>query len=800
MTRALAILAVTLVCAAPAAAQTDRIPMGVSATPEGTLIRVWAPHAKQVDLVGDFNGWNAMGAERLTREGANGIWSTTLKRSLPKGAYRFIINGSLERRDPYARAASGDGRASVFYDPRAFDWGGDRPASLALDELIIYELHVGTYHDPAPTDGRPATLLDALRRLDHLVDLGVNCIQVLPITEFSGAHSWGYNPSDPFAVEQAYGGPDALKLFVRECHKRGIAVHLDIVHNHYGPENLDLIQFDGFGAHDRGGIYFYDTPGLDSTPWGPRPRYDELMVRRYVRDNVMMWLEEFRVDGFRWDSTINIRAFDDGNQSIPAGMNMLDSINNEIRNQYPHAHSIAEDSLDIGNFHASWDYDFHHLVMPQLKAPDRDRHLGTIVNALSARPTMPRVVYVDNHDEAGRLNDQTRIASDIDPGNPASERARKLTGLGAVLTLTAPGIPLLFMGNEFLESDPWHDDRPLDWNKRQRNASFVALHRDLIRLRRNLDSVSPALRGMGIGFPLVDEERKILVYWRWHEQTPADRLVVVLNLSPDTHQNVSIPFPSAGPWMTRLTSDSSRYGGAQRDDTATHDLRGGSPALEVTLPPYSARIFSLVPGAASKQVLTEAAPATETPALQGGFSMYASIGFVATDASGASVTSALKRSGTKWEGAARLSQPAGGSFRIAANEDGVIYWGSEFDALDRLPFNTTLQRLAHDIAIRTELHGIYRIRFDEESLALSIEKTGSLPGAGPAVAKPRAPALPLRAWTDLRGRKIEARLVAMEGELIGLERANGARINVKLETLSAEDRDYIIDHADQLPP
>jgi 1,4-alpha-glucan branching enzyme len=769
-------------------------PMGVTIEPGGVRVRVWAPNAHRVEIIGEFNNWKAMGSERLAREGASGVWSTLLHRGLPRGAYRFLINGALHRRDPYGRAVAPDEKSSLFYNPAAFDWTGDAPANFPLDDLVIYELHVGAFFDPDPRDGQPGRFVDVLRRLDHLQELGVNVLQLLPVHEFYGRHSWGYNPSDPFAVEQAYGGPDALKSFIKECRRRGFAVHLDIVHNHYGPENLDLLRFDGVGGPHTGGIYFYEQSGLDMTPWGPRVRFDEPMVRRYIRDNAMMWLEEYRVDGFRWDSTLNIRAYNDGRNPIPAGARMLEDINREIRARFPHVHSIAEDSLGIGNFHASWDYEFHHTVMPELKrAANNEARVGVIAEALSAQHGMPRVVYVDNHDEAGKLNGQVRIASDIDPGNPGSDRARKIAQLGAVLTFTAPGIPLLFMGNEFLENGAFHEDRPLDWTKRQRFAGVVALHRDLIRLRRNLDGVGAALKGANIAIPVVDDVRKTLAYWRWNDAQPADRMVVVINFSNLEQANVVVPFPSEGPWVTRLHTDWTRYGGTVREDATSFNFRGVTPRASLTLPPHSARIFCLAPGAAAHQRPVAPPPVERAgAALQaGGFSLYASIRAVGRDQNGRAFEVPLKRSGARWEGVLQLTNVAGGALRLVANEDGVIYWGVPQLSLDRIPFEAVAERLGDDLRIETALNGRYRIRFDEESRMLSIE-----PASEPVPPPASAP----RRWTDARGRAITARFVALRGDTVTLERADGRLFEIKLSSLSPGDQAAAREAAARLAP
>ena len=135
---------------------------------------------------------------------------------------------------------------------------------------MIYELHVGSFTAP---DGGLGTFASLTDKLDHLVELGVNAVELMPVMEFAGDRSWGYNPAHLFAVESSYGGPDALKRFVRTCHQRGIAVIIDVVYNHFGPSDLDLWQFDGWSENDKGGIYFYND-WRSSTPWGDaRPDY-----------------------------------------------------------------------------------------------------------------------------------------------------------------------------------------------------------------------------------------------------------------------------------------------------------------------------------------------------------------------------------------------------------------------------------------------------------------------------------------------------------------------------------------------
>jgi len=761
-------------------------PLGVSGGEGSTTFRVWAPNATSVAVIGDFNNGKAMQGDHLVKDEATGVWSLTMKRSRPKGGYQYLINGSLARRDPYARAVTPDGRRSLFYDPAGFSWADDRAPGHTLEDSVIYEMHIGAFYDPKPQDGMPATFADAAKKLDYLVQLGVTTLCVLPVHEFNGHHSWGYNPSDPFAVEQAYGGPDMLKAFVRACHSRGLSVHLDIVHNHYGPQNLDLLQFDGSGNVLNGGIYFYEGEGIGMTPWGPRLRYEDPMVRRYVRDNAMMWLEEYRVDGFRWDSTINIRAYNMGASEIPVGAQMLDEINREIAAQFPGRWSIAEDSLGIGKFHASWDYDFHHQVVPVLSAKtDEERDMRMIANAIGWSGGMKRVVYVDNHDEAGKINGMFRMATDIDPANPGSDRARLWSGLGAVLTFTAPGIPLLFMGNEFQEYGTFHDDIPLDWGKVSRHAGLLALHRDLIALRRNKGGVSVGLKGWDVRVAEVDHDQKTMVYWRSATEVPDDVVVVAVNLA-SVPRDVVISFPSAGPWVMRLNTDSATYGGAAKVEAAKPFTLTASPAKARTkLAPASARIYSLV-NRPTPKIATAAMPVKvpDKPP----FSMYAAM-HLSSDVNEWSKTAwpLTLVSDNTWEGRIRLEEAENPAFKVSANEDGVIYWGGLFsDSMLREGESVELKRLGGNLAAPGVWSGTYRFRFNEEALTLEVARVEDAPEPTTELGGD------FRVWTDIRGKTVEARLLRVENKTVVLVKRDGQEIKIPIERLSESDRPSLL--------
>ena len=601
--------AATALSPSTGAAQSGRFPGQLGAMVEksssgsvtGTTFRVWAPNAKNVSVVGTFNDWKG-GRNQLRQEGKSGIWSGDVSSAKPGDEYMYLINDELLRKDPRARqVTSSDGRG-VIYDTEAFDWGemADRQSTAALKDLVIYQLHPGTFHDPDPLDDQPGTLRDAIGKLDHLKEMGVNCILLMPVNEFAGRHSWGYNPSDQFAVESTYGGPDALKDFVKACHERGIAVHLDIVHNHYGPGDMSLWQFDGTSrGPDTGGIYFYEDE-RGTTPWGPRPDFGKAEVRDFIADQVRMWFDEYKIDGLRWDSTINIRAYNNGADLNPEGEKLLHKLARMIRREYPGKVSIAEDSVGDPRFDSSWDYGWHHSgdhqsgIVPQLiKSTDAAKQVGEIANRIPSELGFRRVIYTENHDETGRLNGNRRIITNVDENDPHSLVARRKNALAAVLTLTTPGVPLVFMGQELLEDKEFHDSNPLDWQRGDDAFHGFQLYKDLIHLRRNLNGNSAALTGTHARVVKTDEGDKIIAYRRYSPGRPQEDIYVVINFSGEPVKDYALVFPKAGQWNILLNTDDSKYG-REFTGVTTETLRtDGSQKIAVSLAPYSAQIFGL---------------------------------------------------------------------------------------------------------------------------------------------------------------------------------------------------------------
>jgi 1,4-alpha-glucan branching enzyme len=359
---------------------------GMGAMPHagGVAFRVWAPHAQHVSVIGSFNDWD--GHKHPMRAETNGSWYADVAEAHVGDQYRFLLTtaqGAFTRIDPYAREVTTSVGNAIVHDP-SFDWEGDDFHLAPRNELVIYELHVGTFNDEED-DTQPGQFAAVSARLGHLQKLGVNAIEIMPVAEFAGERSWGYNPAHIFAVELTYGGPVAFKRFVKRAHQQGIAVILDVVYNHLGPSDLDLWQFDGWSEHNRGGIYFYNDDRAH-TPWGDtRPDYGRGEVRQYLRDNVFMWLEEYHVDGLRFDGTVYIRTLHGpGSDDLPEGWSLLQAINTLVAQKFPGRITIAEDlqnnkwlTKDVGTggagFGSQWDSNFVHPIRQAVITP-QDEH------------------------------------------------------------------------------------------------------------------------------------------------------------------------------------------------------------------------------------------------------------------------------------------------------------------------------------------------------------------------------------------------------------------------------------------
>jgi 1,4-alpha-glucan branching enzyme len=567
----------------------------------GCTFRVWSLFAARIDL--KLFGVTPSTPITMAKDSADGfgndVWSVFVPSVVEDTAYRYVVTfaggGSKERVDPFARsivfpnftpANQDDSDARSVVTDRAFDFGQPFRAP-GWRELVIYQLHVGTFFDASAGTKKPIDGL--IKQIKHLVDLGVNAVQFLPFVEFSAPLSLGYDPVLPFAIERDYGKPQDFKRLVKALHDAGIAVLVDVVYNHIdvssnnaAPFEYSLFQYDGFGG-DPCGIFFYGGDEMNTPFGGPRPNYGRDAVRRFLSDNVMMWLDEYQVDGVRFDSTgcVRKRQGPCGDHCCGAdvgvernlGWELMQQINDRIDATGPWKLSIAEDldgnaavtnATGVGGagFDAQWDMELQGAVITAItQARDEDVDLGRIADKLqhaAEGDPFKRIIYLESHDQAK----SKRVPELVFPGDSEGRIARKKSMLGLGVVLTAPGIPMFFQGAELLDTRRWIPDgnapTTMDFGRRTTFSRLFQFYGDLSRLRRG----ASGLAGAGVNVFVANPGTKVMAYHRWNRGGGADDLVVVANLSATSFPSYTIGFPFAGTWFVRLNSDANVYSDA----------------------------------------------------------------------------------------------------------------------------------------------------------------------------------------------------------------------------------------------
>jgi maltooligosyltrehalose trehalohydrolase len=538
-----------------------------------TMLRVWAPNASHVEV-------QVEGARHPMSTQARGWWSADV--AAAHGAeYGFSLDGAEVLPDPRsAWQPDGVRGLSRVVDHAQFDWQTSTWRGRPLLGQVVYELHVGTFTEAGTFEG-------AIDRLDHLVELGVDFVQLLPVAAFPGWHGWGYDGVFLYAVHEPYGGPAALKRFVDACHARGLGVALDVVYNHLGPDGNVLPAF---------GPYFTDSY---ATPWGEAVNYsgaesDE--VRRFTIDNAVMWLRDYHIDALRLDA---VHAIID-----TSALHLLEELAAEVQELSAQVDRplslVAETDLndprllnsrDAGGYEldAQWNDDFHHALHTVVTGESFGYYedfgsLDQLATALTrgyvyagsysvhrrrrhGRPLPPSITghrllgYAQDHDQIGNRAAGERLSALVSPG---------LVKVAAALVLTGPFTPMLFMGEEWAASTPWqyftdhedpdlaeavrvgrreefkafgwtHEDVPdpqhpttmqrsvLQWDElgAQAHADVLAWYRELIALRR----ATPDLRDGRFDQLTVDvdEATRVVVLRR-----PATVIAANLSREPQT--------------------------------------------------------------------------------------------------------------------------------------------------------------------------------------------------------------------------------------------------------------------------
>jgi maltooligosyltrehalose trehalohydrolase len=432
--------------------------IGTNPIAGGIKFRVWAPLATsvEVELV-------KSSAQRTPLQ-KDGEYFQGLVQASAGDRYWFWLDGTLRRPDPASRSQPDGVHGPSQVITPAFAWSDSQWRGIALEEYLMYELHVGTFTPDGTFDG-------VISRLDYLCELGITALQLMPVAQFPGERNWGYDGTFPFAPQNSYGGADGLKRLVDACHSRGLAVILDVVYNHLGPEGNYLHAF---------GPYFTDRY---RTPWGDAVNFDgpgSDQVRRYFISNALYWITEFHIDALRLDAIHGIYDF--------SALHILQELAKTVQRQGAElgrrVHVIAESDLndvrvikppESGGYglDAQWNDDFHHALRTLLTS-DRSgyyRDFGRFADLVkgfregfvlsggyslfrskrhgSSSADIPPgqlVVFSQNHDQVGNRMRGERLSGYLTP--------RQLK-LAAATVMLSPYLPLLFMGEEYGESAPF---------------------------------------------------------------------------------------------------------------------------------------------------------------------------------------------------------------------------------------------------------------------------------------------------------------------------------------------------------
>lgn len=636
-------------------------PMGATLIAGGATFKVWAPSAAAVYLNGAFGGvadWTTSASPNLLTRDAAGYWSGFLPGVSDGDVYKFWVigppgGGAGYKRDPYARELTPS--ASFPFDvhcvvrsPSAYPWHDASFSTPDFSDMVVYQLHVGTYASSPPSYG---TYLDVIEKIPYLAALGINVLQPLPVTESEANPSSGYNGADyfspdtlytvydpavlgrhlatingllaakglaPLAASQIASGVNQLKALVDLCHLHGIAVVLDVVYNHAGgfegdDETLYFWDREAGTSDIANSQYFTDQSvagGLSFALWKQE-------VRQFLIDNAAFWLREYHADGFRYDEVSDLLR-----NNETSGWSFCQALTGTVRfvqrralqnaEYWPSEYSATTASIvaPSGDGGAGFDVVQHDALRDAVRNAVAAASQGAgsavdmtaIASALSS-PGLPHagcvVPCVENHDIvlAGR---QARLPRLADGSDARSFYARSRSKVATGLLLAAPGIPQIFMGQEFLEDKPWDTDPGgpslLYWAGLacdKAMADQLRFTQDLVRLRW----VQPALRGESIHVFHVHDANRVVAFHRWIEGTGGD-VVVVASLNDSPLFGYELGFPSGGRWTELFNSDvyddwvnPLRVGNDGGVLAAGGPLHGLPASASITIPPRAILLF-----------------------------------------------------------------------------------------------------------------------------------------------------------------------------------------------------------------
>ncbi len=615
----------------------------------GTSFAVWAPGARSVAVMGDFNGWDKT-THPLRPRGRSGIWEGFAPGIAPGAPYKYhvvsrVTDYSVDKADPFAFRAEGAPRtASVVWDleyPWADgEWMAGRRERLALRAPVsIYEVHLGSWRRSPDDPARPLGLREMARPLaEYVREMGFTHVELLPVMEHPFYGSWGYQITGYFAASSRYGVPQDLMVLIDTLHQHGIGVILDWVPSHFPSDEHGLVYFDG--TH----LYEHADPREGFHPdWSSYIfNYGRPETVSFLISNALFWLDHYHADGLRVDAVASMLYRDysrkegewipnehGGRENLEA-LAFLRRLNEQVYSAYPDVQTIAEEStswplvsrpLYLGGlgFGFKWDMGWMHDTLeymgldPVFRKYQHNQLTFRTLYAWSENFVLPL-----SHDEVVHMKGSLLGRM---PGDDWSQRANLRLLLGYMWA--QPGKKMLFMGGEFGQRAEWDHDRSLDWHllADPRHEGLRAWVADLNRLYREEKSLHERDAEPG-GFEWIDctdAENSVLVMLR--RGAEGEPVLVALNFTPVPRHDYRIGAPGGGRWRELLNSDAVRYGGSGQGNMGGVEASSlphhGRPwSLAVTLPPLAAIFLRREPRPelerAAASVVAAATPAAAT--------------------------------------------------------------------------------------------------------------------------------------------------------------------------------------------
>jgi 1,4-alpha-glucan branching enzyme len=581
---------------------------------DGIRFAVWAPHARSVSVVGDFNGWDGR-RHPLTRH-EDGIWETFVPEAGIGDLYKFELldaDGVLRlKTDPYARATqTRPATASRIAPETVFPWADaawlERRPHWQHDPLAIYEVHLGSW--VRHPDNSFVGYRELGERLGAYVSaLGFTHVELMPITEYPFDGSWGYQTTGWFAPTRRFGEPDDLRAFVDTLHRHGVGVVLDWVPGHFPRDEHGLAWFDGTPLYE-----YADPQRAHMADWGTLAfDHSRPEVRSFLISSALYWLHEFHIDGIRVDAVASLLYRDYGRSSgewVPnhhggrenlESVSFLQQLNVATHGECPDTFTVAEESTswpgvshptEVGGlgFSMKWNMGWMHDTLDYMRREPihRSYHHEHLTFGLSYSFSENFVLPL-SHDEV--VHEKRALLTKM-PGDDWQQRAN--LRLLLLWQFTHPGRKLLFMGGEFGQPGEWAFEYGLDWHclEDPRHAGLQRLTADAAQLYR----ATPALHGRDFrpdGFAWIhadDAQHSTLAFRRTSDTGEA---VIALNFTPAVHETYPLGLPQAGTWREALNSDSDHYGGSGRGNLgriqASTQPHGDHPAsTTIVLPPLA---------------------------------------------------------------------------------------------------------------------------------------------------------------------------------------------------------------------